>query len=64
MSVTIGAVLKQEVARLWQACCEEHGVDPTAGFIVFDETHPTTLEYNRAVGDWLDYRRQVKERGE
>lgn len=59
---TVGELLKQELARLWQECCQEQGVDPKSGFVCFDETSPLTREYNQAAADWLEYERQRRNR--
>jgi|KBSMisStandDraft_5_1062788.scaffolds.fasta_scaffold474576_3 hypothetical protein len=64
MSVTIGQVLKQEVARAWQALCVDQGIDPAARFAVFDETSESAREYNRAVEELLMYAQQRRERGQ
>jgi hypothetical protein len=40
---------KSEVTRLWNLMCVADGILPTSKFVVFSDSNPHTVAYNKAV---------------
>jgi hypothetical protein len=54
------ARLRSDVQTAWKEACAHDKIDPASTFVVFSDSNPFEAEYNKAMGRYLDYRREVK----